>query len=416
MKIYIETYGCTANKNDESIIKGLLIENNYEIEKSIDRSDVLILLTCTVIENTEQRMLSRLSYFKETNKKVIVSGCMASVQRDLVSSIIPDATFLPPRNIYHIVDLLENKVTVFSDHPKTGFEKFYDGVIAPIGIAEGCNYSCSYCITSIARGKLNSYPIEGIIGDIKNATQKGCREIQLTAQDTAQFGFDKGVSLTDLLRNISKIDGNFRVRIGMMNPQSVLSKLDELIDVFEDKKIYKFLHIPVQSGDNEILKIMNRKYSAHDFLKIVDCFRNKYQDITISTDIIVGFPGESEQQFQNSINLIRNIKPDIINITRFSARPNTHAKTIPDRIPTDIVKNRSVKLTKICENISFENNLRHIGKRFCVLVTEIGKNNTFVGRSENYKPVVLKEKVEIGSFFNVEINEAYPTYLVGRLI
>jgi len=416
MKIYIETYGCTANKNDESIIKGLLIENNYEIETNIDDSDVLILLTCTVIENTEQRMLSRLRVLKEKKIKIIVSGCMASVQKDLVLSINPDVVILPPRNIYKIIDLLENKNIDFSKCVKTGLKKSYESVIAPMGIAEGCNYSCSYCITSIARGKLNSFSIEGIVEDIVSAVTQDCKEIQITAQDTAQYGLDIGLTLPDLLENICKIKGDFRLRVGMMNPSSILNILDSLIDVYDNKKIYKFIHIPVQSGDKDILKKMNRKYNVYDFIKIVDCFRKRFPDITISTDIIVGFPSESEQQFQHSIKLIKAVKPDVLNITRFSARPNTAAKKMDNRIPTDIVKKRSVKISKICENISFENNSKYIGKRFCVLITEIGKNNTFVGRSENYKPVVLKEKVDIGSFVNVEIIDAKITYLVGSLI
>jgi tRNA A37 methylthiotransferase MiaB len=176
------------------------------------------------------------------------------------------------------------------------------------------------------------------------------------------------------------------------------------------------LHLPVQSGDNIILEKMNRKYSVDDFLKIVKKFRLAYPDITISTDIIVGFPTETVNQFENTIKLLKNIKPDITNITRYSARPNTKAKSMKGRIDTNIVKTRSKYLSELCSKISKQNNLKHIGKKYNVLITERGKEDSFVGRSENYKPIVLKEKVEIGDIKSVIIKNASSTFLVGSII
>jgi len=416
MKVYLETYGCTANKSDASLIQGLLKKEHHELVEKLDETDVVILLTCTVIGTTEQRMLSRLREFKKIGKKIVVAGCMASVQPELIKSIIPDAKLLPPRYSHHILDILNDKKTLFTMKNKTQVPKYFDDLVAPISIAEGCMFSCSYCITSPARGGLTSYPSKEIVQDVCSALRQGCKEIQLTAQDTASYGLDTNSNLGELLSTLHRVEGSYRIRVGMMNPYTTLKNLDSIIQGFDNPKIYKFLHLPVQSGDDDMLKKMDRKYKVEDFLKIVKKFRDKYPDITISTDVIVGFPTETDEQFQNTTELLKKVKPDITNITRYSARPGTKAKTMHGRIKTEVAKERSKMLTKIYKHISLENNLKHIKRKYTTLVTEKGKNNTFVGRTENYKPIVIKEKVTVGNFITVVVTDAEPTYLVGKLI
>jgi MiaB-like tRNA modifying enzyme len=416
MNIYLEVFGCTANKSDASLVKGILKENNHNIIENISDADTLVILTCTVIGTTEQRMLSRLKIFKTTGKKVIVAGCMALVQADLVRTILPDAELLPPQYSHHISELIEGRKVKFTEENKTKFLKHYENIIAPISISEGCLFSCSYCITSLARGSLKSYPIDEISQDICLAIKQGCKEIQLTSQDTSSYGLDCNQNLGNLLKNISKIKGEYRVRIGMMNPYTCFMNLDSIIEGYKDPRIYKFLHVPVQSGDNEILRKMDRKYTIDEFLTIIKKFRKNYPEITISTDVIVGFPTETDDQFQNTIDLIKLVKPDITNITRYSARPYTKAKSMKGRIKTEIVKERSKILTKLCNKISRGNNLNHIGKKFNILITEKGKNNTYVGRTEYYKPVVTKQNVKIGDIILVEVIRSAPTYLVGSII
>jgi len=416
MKIYLEVYGCTANKSDASLVKGLLKEKSHEIVEKIDDSDVIILLTCTVIGTTEQRMLSRLREFKKTGKKIIVTGCMASAQSDLVKSIVPNAQLLSPQYVYNILDLLDDKKVSFKTRNKTLLSKYYANIAAPISIAEGCMFSCSYCITSIARGKLKSYPIAEVVQDVCSALRQDCKEIQLTAQDTGSYGLDSDHNLGELLTSVCKVEGEYRIRVGMANPYTILKNLDSTIQGFNNTKIYKFLHIPVQSGDNDILKKMNRKYTVDDFLEIIKKFREKYVDSTISTDLIVGFPTETDEQFQHTIDLLKTVKPDITNVTRYSSRPHTKAKVMKGRVRTDVAKERSKILTKLCIELSKENNRRHIGRKYAALITERGKNNTFVGRAENYKPIVIREKAEIGKITPIIITDAAPTYLFGRLI
>jgi MiaB-like tRNA modifying enzyme len=416
MKVYVEVFGCTANKSDASLIKGLIKDSDNELVDSLNEADSIVILTCTVIDTTEQRMISRLKTLKKTGKPIVVTGCMASVQKEKVKSAIPDAKLLPPQYSHHIIDILNHEKPIFKDGNKTLFSKYFDDLIAPISIAEGCMFSCSYCITSLARGKLRSFPISEIKNDVCFAIKNGCKEIQLTAQDTSSYGLDIKSDLGILLRNITEVKGEYRIRVGMMNPYTCMKNLKSIITGFEDSRIYKFLHLPVQSGDNDILDKMNRKYNVEDFLRIVNNFKKCYPEITIATDVIVGFPSETNKQFQNTINFLKTVKPDITNITRFSARPYTKAKTMKGRIKTEIVKERSKILTEICREISTEKNKKHIGKKYNVLITEKGKNKTFVGRSENYKPIVLEKKVKIGDFLDVEITDSGPTYLVGSII
>ena len=416
MKIYLQTYGCTANKADASLMKGILKENKHEIVNDIDKSETIIVLTCTVIDTTEQKILSYLKKIKEKNKKIIVAGCMASVQQDKIKKILPDTVFLPPQYSHHINDIIEGKNVIFKEENKTSFTKHFDSITAPISISEGCMFSCSYCITSLARGKLKSFPISEIKKDVCHAINMRCKEIQITSQDTSSYGFDIGKDLGVLLKSIVEIEGDYRIRVGMMNPYTCMKKIDSIISGYENDKIYKFLHLPVQSGDNLILEKMTRKYTVEEFENIINRFRDKFPNITVSTDIIVGFPSETEEQFHNTITLLKKIKPDITNITRFSPRPYTAAKKMKNRISTEIMKQRSKILTELCYNISLEKNREHIGKKYDILITEKGKNNTFVGRSRNYKPVVIKDKVEIGEIIPVEIVDAKQNYLVGSII
>lgn len=416
MKVYSEVYGCTANKSDASLILGSLRQANNEFVNDIDSADVLVIVTCTVIGTTEQRMLSRLREFKKKGKKVVVAGCMASIQSDLIKSILPDAHLIPPQYSNYIIDVIENKEFRFPSRGKKVGPKYFDGVTAPISIAEGCMFACSYCITSPARGELTSFSVDEIVKDVCYALNQNCKEIQLTAQDTASYGLDIHSNLGDLLTNICRVNGNYRIRVGMMNPYTALLNLEPIIDRFKDSKIYKFLHLPVQSGDNDILSLMDRKYTVDDFVRIVSEFKDKYPNLTLSTDIIVGFPNETDDQFNRSLDLLKIIKPDIVNVTRYSARPMTKAKNMNGRVSTKIAKERSKSLTELCSRIARNKNSEHVRQKYTVLVTKKGKNNTFVGRAENYKPVVINDRVEIGDFIDVEIVDFDSIHLFGNLI
>jgi len=419
MRFYFESYGCTMNQGEARIMQDALEKSGHSIVDDIDHSDALVLVTCTVIETTELRMMRRLNTFSKTGKPVVVAGCMASVQKDDILASNPNAILLTPQAIDDIGKIAE-KLSVEEPRIKkeiietgTSTKKTTDAIIP---ISSGCLGSCSYCITRIARGELRSCPPEFLIKSMRKAMGEGYKEIRLTSQDTAAYGADINCDLPSLLTKIKNLDGEFRVRVGMMNPENVLPILQDVIEAYKDQRIYKFLHIPVQSGSKKILKKMGRKYTIDDFLQVVKEFREAFLDITISTDIIVGFPGESEEDFLDSAELIKSLKPNILNITRFSPRPKTEAMNMEDKIPSRIAKERSRELTKIHEDISREINKEFVDRKERILITEPGKNDTMMGRTDTYKPVVVEDEVQVGDFVDVEITEARDIYLKGRVL
>jgi MiaB/RimO family radical SAM methylthiotransferase len=263
---------------------------------------------------------------------------------------------------------------------------------------------------------LRSYPIDEIRTDILNALAQGCKEIQITAQDTASYGIDIQSDLGTLITSICTIKGDFRIRIGMMNPFYVLRYQKSIFASFNDVKIYKFLHLPIQSGDNEILQQMNRNYTVEDCYDIIKHFRNNYNEGTLATDVIVGFPGETDEQFKQTIRLIQTIRPNIVNITRFSPRPQTIAKKMNGRIVTEIAKNRSRIAAELCSTISLEENKKCIGKKYNILITKTDKQGTYMGRNENYKPIHVQGMYTLGEYVKVEIVDADGVHLHGKLI
>ncbi len=417
MKFYFESYGCTMNQGEARIMQDTLKEKGHSIAGDIADSDILVLVTCTVIETTELRMKRRLDVFSKTRKPVIVAGCMASVQREQILSLNPNANILIPQalnDISKIADRLQKEgvksegiVSESEPEPK----KTTDAIIP---ISSGCLGSCTYCITRIARGELKSCPPEMLMKGVGKALEEGYKEIRLTSQDNAAYGADINSNLPYLLKKIEELSGEFRVRVGMMNPENVMPILEDIIDAYGDKRIYKFLHIPVQSGSESIMKKMGRKYTIHEFFKVVTRFREAFSDITISTDVIVGFPGESDADFMKTKELIQNLRPDILNITRFSPRPKTEARDMENKVPSRIAKDRSRELTKIHANISRDINEGFVGRKERILITEHGKNNTMVGRTDAYKPVVLEDAVELSKFVYVEITGASEIYLKGK--
>ncbi|MBU0756847.1 MAG: tRNA (N(6)-L-threonylcarbamoyladenosine(37)-C(2))-methylthiotransferase, partial [Nanoarchaeota archaeon] len=280
-----------------------------------------------------------------------------------------------------------------------------NSVVAIIPVSEGCLGACHYCKVKQARGDLFSYDIPTIAAEIETAVREGIREIWLTSQDMGCYGFDIGTNLVELLRYLTKIKGEFLLRIGMANPNHVLDYLDELIDIYDDPKIFKFLHIPVQSGNDRMLKSMNRKYRVSDFKKIVSRFRKAFPEIAVSTDIICGLPGETLEEFNESVDLIKKTRPDVLNISRFWARPGTVAAGMDGQVHGKVSKIWSQELTKTFHKIALENNQKWISWEGDVIIDEIGRNNTFVGRNYAYKPVIVKGTHRLGDIVKVKIKK-----------
>lgn len=398
------------------MIAGLLKDSGHSIGED---GDISIVNTCVVKTPTERKIIKRLKDLEKQNKKVIVTGCMPAAMPEFVEhfkkfSFIGTNVF----DIVKAVDSVRNNerfIKILDVGEKVCVPKIrHNPVIEIVPIAEGCTGACSYCITRLARGKLKSYKKEKILKQIENALKDNVKEIWITAQDTGAYGIDIDSNLPELLNAISDLDGNFRVRVGMMNPNHVLNIVDDLIESYKNEKIYKFLHIPVQSGDDNILKHMGRQYSVDDFRGIIKEFRDKVNP-TISTDIIAGYPTESEDEFQNSINFIEEVKPDVLNITRFWSRPNTRASKLKE-LPGRVTKDRSRRMNRLFEKIGLEKNKKWISWGGLALVSE--KNDgTYTARNDYYKPIIIKpDQKLLGKFVNVEIEDATYYDLRGKII
>ena len=418
MKFYFESYGCTMNQGEAKIMEDIVRARGHEIVSEEEQSEVLVLVTCTVIETTELRMLKRLKELTKTGKMVVVAGCMASVQKDVILSNNPDALILTPqylKDMGKVADIL----AIGDERPKRDRE--YEDALkksadAIIPISSGCLGSCTYCITKVARGALQSHTSDILIESMKKVLSDGFKEIRLTSQDTAAYGADIESNLPSLLKSICEIEGEFRIRVGMMNPENVKPILPEMLDVFSDPRIYKFLHLPVQSGNEEVLEKMGRGYTISDYLYVIDGFREAFPNLTISTDVIVGFPGESDSDFKDTVDLVKKLRPNILNITRFSPRPQTLAKDMENKIPSRIAKERSRELTKVQAEISRSINAAFVGNKEHILICEPGKPGSMMGRTNSYLPVIVKESVALCQFIDVEIIESKDTYLIGKIL
>ena len=420
-KVFATVFGCSSNVADYEIALGLLKSAGFEITNDIKEAELIIIFTCVVKEQTFQRMIFKIKEFSKLEKPLIVAGCMAKTDKKLIEEINPKASIVAPASIGKIIDAakltLKNKKVVFLEDLKSSNFNLprcrKNSLIGIVQISRGCVMNCSYCYEPY-RGKIFSYPPSEIVEEVKIALADGCKEIWITSLDNGCYGFDIETNLANLLKEICKLNGKFFVRIGMMNPLHIKKFLDELIEVYQNEKIFKFIHIPLQSGSNKILKLMRRGYKASNFVKIVKKFRREFPLITISTDIIVGFPYESEKDFDATVNLIKKVKPDIVNITKFGARPGTEAAKM-EQLDRKIVNERSSFLTSIVKEISLENNKRWIGWEGEILVDEKVKEGTLVGRNFAYKPIVIKEKNLLGKFVNVKIFDAEQNWLVGKI-
>ncbi|MCK5259023.1 MAG: MiaB/RimO family radical SAM methylthiotransferase, partial [Thermoplasmatales archaeon] len=248
----------------------------------------------------------------------------------------------------------------------------------------------------------------------KEIAKTNTKEIVLTGVNTGDFGRRTKESFSELIKELDKLQNIDRIRISSIEPNLLTS---EIIDFISESRLFvPHFHIPLQSGSNKVLKHMHRRYQRELYAERVETIKSVIPDCTISTDVIVGFPTETDEQFQHTIDLLKTVKPDITNVTRYSSRPHTKAKVMKGRVRTDVAKDRSKILTKLCIELSKENNRRHVGRKYTVLITEKGKNNTVIGRTENYKPVVIREKADMRKITPVIITNAASTYLFGRLI
>ena len=410
MKVFIESYGCTFNQADGQIIAGNLQANDIEIVDSIDEADVVIVNTCYVKLPTEDKMTFRIQKLQKEfpDKKIIVGGCMVEIDPEKLDKIGPNISWIGPHQLNKSASVV-NATYCGDVIRETGFSKE-----SKVCVCEGCLGACTFCCTRFARGPLNSYPISDIVFEAQRAIENGACEIQLTAQDTAAFGRDSGEKLSDLIREVANLKGDFRVRVGMMHPKNILNDVDEIIDAMKHPKVYDFIHLPVQSGSDKVLSEMRRGHSVEQYKNIVSKFKEEIPNVTLATDIIVGYPTESDEDFDETVKLLEEIKPSLIHLSKYQHRKGAISSSLPE-IPREIMKKRSKFLSQIKEKITEMENKELVNSIQKVLVIEKGSKGGYIAKTNSYIPVIIDD-VELGTFVDVKITEATSTYLKSELL
>ncbi len=426
MQIFVKNFGCSANTADGEAISGCLSQAGYQIATSEADAEILIYNTCAVKGPTENRIIDALKHTPK-NKKVIITGCLPKISFErLLREVRFDAAVGPSagKEIVEVVRrvLSGEKVIELADSesmPKMDLPKVKSNpIISIVPINYGCLGSCAYCCVVHARGHLRSYNIEEVADRVQSDFNTGAKEFWVTSQDTACYGRDLQTNLSHLLRKLGELTGDFRIRVGMMTPNWVPDMQPKLIEAFKSEKVFKFLHLPVQSGDDEVLKRMRRFYTAKQFKDIVSAFRAEFPDLTLATDVIVGFPGETVEAFENTLRLMEEVKPDVTNVSKFFARPKTAAAEIKDGVVgKDEIKRRSTVAAELARRLSFERNQRWVNWEGEILVDEKGKiEGSWVGRNFTYKPIALKNAENLfGKTVRIKVIEASTTYLMGTV-
>ncbi len=426
--IYIETYGCSANQNNSEILAGILSQAGFIITNNIELADLIIINSCVVKGKTESKTKRRIQDLK--SKRIIISGCMPETDFKKLKKIKKDLVFLGThhyKDISKIIrDMQDNQLDdkkqqeYLNCNPeiKLNLPKVPQNKLVSIHqISEGCLGNCSYCKTKLAKGKLFSYPRKEILKSIESDLVNGAKEIWLTSQDNASYGLDRGKNeLCELLKEILEIKHRFKLRLGMMDPNNVLPILKELVEVYKDKKMYKFIHIPIQSSSNSVLKDMNRFYKIEEAEKIINIFLKEFPNMVIATDIIVGYPTETEEDHKKNLGFLQEFKPDVFNLSKFSSHKQTKAGSLK-QLSGNVIKKRATELMAAHKKTALENKQKYLGRETRVFINERISDNLYRARDENYNIIVLNTSKEfLGKEVDVKIKSTGIHSMIGELI
>ena len=419
-KIWVEAYGCSASFADSEMISGLIVNGGHTLAENQEESDLNLIVTCSVKDATATKMVHRIKESK--SKPLIVAGCLPKAEQNTVKKFAENASLMGPNSIGKTLQIIEttlsgSKIVALDDTDlsKTGLPKVrLNPAVGIVEIASGCMSECTFCQTKLSKGDLKSYRVGDIVRQVETELADGCKEIWLSSTDNGCYGLDIETDLPSLVNHVSEIPQDFRIRVGMLNPMFMPRIRDGLLKSFENDKVFKFLHVPVQSGSDSVLNHMKRGHSVETFKNVVKKFRDKFGTFTISTDVIVGYPTETEEDFEKTISLLKETRPDIINHSRYSQRPGTDAAEM-SQIDMSEIKRRSKKLFELVNEISFSNNKKWIGWEGLVLFDETS-DGQIKGRNYAYKPIFVKESVTIGQKNQVRIVDVTNHSLIGEVI
>lgn len=439
LKALTQTYGCQQNENDTERIRGMLKEAGFEFCENEEDADLVIYNTCAVRENAEQKVFGRLGilkHIKESRPDLLIGICGCMVQQEHITEKIQkihdhvDLIF-GTHALYRLPELLYKAMLKKNKKSIVDIEDC-DGRIAEeipilrdysqkawVSVMYGCNNFCSYCIVPYVRGRERSRNSEDIIAEIKNLVANGCTEISLLGQNVNSYGKDleEDINFAKLLRMVNDVDGVERIRFMTSHPKDLS---DELIDAMaECEKVCKQLHLPVQAGSNKVLSDMNRKYTKEDYLKKIEKVKEKIPNISLSTDIIVGFPTETNEDFLETVDVLKKVEYDNIFSFIYSRREGTPAAKMDFVLSDEEIHNNFNKLLEVQNEISKRKNDEYVGRIERVLVDGVSKNNdkTLSGRLDSSKIVNFAgDESLVGKYVNVKITEAHTWSLNGELV
>ncbi len=437
-KVYIETLGCQMNKSDAERMFGMLEYMGYEQTLEPKKADMLIINTCSIRQLSEDKAYSQIGVWGKWKKtrpdlKIVFSGCVAQqVQQNLFKRAPYVDLVIGTQRLYELPELVKRieqgeRVCSCEEKPYDEREEIQinrtKSINAWIPIMEGCNNFCTYCIVPYTRGRERSRGFENIMNEVKKALSEGFKEITLLGQNVDSYkGVDKDgneINLSGLLKAINGLDGKFRIRFVTSYPTDIT---DELIDtVIDCDKVCEYFHIPMQSGDDYVLKKMNRRYDVATYTKICNHIRTRVKDVTITSDFIAGFPGETEEQFQNTLKTMLDLELDYSNTAAYSPREKTvAAKWVDKYIPEEEKTERLARLNETNRECCVRSNKKYIGREMEVLVEKFEEHNgknVISGRTRNNKMVHIPcDENKVGEFVNVKINGSKTWYLTGELI
>ena len=433
----IITYGCQMNVHDSEKLAGMLEDMGYKATETKEKADIILFNTCAIRENAELKVFGKVGSLKKLKKNnpdliIGIGGCMMQVD-EIVDKIHEKYPYVDlvfgTHNIHRVPKLIneikEQKDKVYEVWPEA------DGLIpdtpvqrdgdykAWVTIIQGCNNFCSYCIVPYVRGRERSRNLNDIISEVKKIVNDGVKEITLLGQNVNSYGndLDGNVSFSTLLSKLNKINGLERIRFMTSHPKDL--DLEVIKTIKENDKICEHFHLPVQSGSTKILNKMNRGYTREDYIELVNMIRNEIENPSITTDFILGFPGEKEEDFEKTIDLVKKLRFDMAFTFSYSPRNNTQAAEMENQVKEDVKDKRLKKLMHLQNEISREQNERFVGETVEVLVEGESKNNpdTFMGRSRRNKLIIIPREEGIkGEIVDVKINKVKSWTLYGEIV
>ena len=436
-KYYIFTMGCTLNENDSEKICGMLTEMNYTGTTVMQEADFIIFNTCCIRENAEDKLFGKLGEAKRVKEKrgalIAIGGCMMQ-QEHIISKIKTSYPFVDilfgthtlhklPEDVYkklnaqkQVTDIVTIDGEVFEGLPI----KRSSNTKALVTIMYGCNNFCTYCIVPYVRGRERSRLPEDILKEIKGLAAEGYKEVTLLGQNVNSYkgnGYKNINNFADLLREIDKIDGINIINFISPHPKDFSDDVIQAIK--ESKKISRILHLPLQSGSSSVLKRMNRKYTKEQYLDLADKIKKEIPEITFSTDIIVGFPGETEEDFKDTLDVVRQVQFEQVFMFIYSVRVGTPAEKMDNHIPEDIKHERFSRLQELVEGQIEINNKKYLNTKHEILVEGVSKNNEkmLTGRTATNKIVIFEgDNSLIGKIVDINIISEHKWYLRGEII